>query len=49
MKTIEASAKAKEMGEDEARRTKDNVQKQIDEANKNLDSLYSQKEQEINN
>lgn len=49
MKSIESKSKAKEIGEDEARRLKDGAQKQVDEANKALDALYSQKEKEINN
>lgn len=47
MKTIEARNKAKEIGDDEARREKEQVQKQIDEANKKLEALYDRKEQEI--
>lgn len=47
MKSIESKIKAKEIGEDEARREKDKVQKQIDETNKKLESLYTEKEKEI--
>lgn len=47
MKTIDAQVKAKELGEDDARREKDKVQKQIDEANKKLESIYNEKEKEI--
>jgi len=47
MKSIDARVKAKETGEDEARRERDNVQKQIDEANKKLEILFVEKEKEI--
>jgi len=47
MKSIEAKVKAKEIGEDEARREKDKVQKQIDDTNKKLEVLYAEKEKEI--
>ena len=47
MKSIESKIKAKEIGEDEARREKDQVQKQIDEANRKLEALYNEKEKEI--
>ncbi len=47
MKGIESKVKAKELGEDEARREKDKAQKQIDETNKKLESLYVEKEKEI--
>lgn len=48
MKSIDAKLKAKEIGEDDARRSKDAIQKQIDEANKRLEGLYDEKEKEIN-
>lgn len=48
MKSIDARVKNKEVGDDDARRERDNVQKQIDEANKKLESLYDEKEKEIN-
>lgn len=48
MKSIDAATKAKEMGEDDARRKRETVQKQIDEANKKLETLYDDKEKEIN-
>lgn len=47
MKGIEAMSKNKEIGEDEARRTKEQIQKAVDEANKKLESLYNEKENEI--
>lgn len=48
MKSIDAKQKAKEIGEDVARRDRDTVQKQIDVANKKLEALYLEKEKEIN-
>lgn len=48
MKNIESRNKAKEIGDDEARREKEQVQKQIDEINRKLENLYEQKEKEIN-
>lgn len=48
MKNIEARNKAKEIGDDDARREKEQVQKQIDEINRKLENLYEQKEKEIN-
>lgn len=48
MKSIDAQLKAKEIGEDDARRKRDVVQKQIDEANRKLDVLYTEKEKEVN-
>lgn len=48
MKSIESRNKTKEIGDDEARREKEQVQKQIDEVNRKLESLYEQKEKEIN-
>ena len=48
MKSIDARVKNKEVGDDDARRERDNVQKQIDEANRKLESLYDEKEKEIN-
>ncbi len=47
MKEIDSRNKAKEIGDDEAHREKEKVQKQIDEMNKKLESLYDQKEKEI--
>jgi len=47
IKGIESQVKAKDLGEDEARREKDKAQKQIDETNKKLESLYNEKEKEI--
>lgn len=49
MKGLDAKVKSKEIGEDEAKRAKDIAQKQVDDANKNLEALYAQKEKEINN
>src|SRR3989338_6457681 len=46
MKSIDARVKNKEVGDDDARRERDNVQKQIDEANRKLESLYDEKEKE---
>lgn len=46
---IEKKEKAGEMGEDDARRAKDEVQKLIDEANKKLEALSDKKEQELQN
>lgn len=48
MKNIESRNKAKEIGDDDARREKEQVQKQIDDTNRKLESLYEQKEKEIN-
>ncbi len=48
MKNIESRNKAKEIGDDDARREKEQVQKQIDDINRKLESLYEQKEKEIN-
>ncbi len=48
MKNIESRNKAKEIGDDEARREKEQVQKQIDDINRKLEALYEQKEKEIN-
>ncbi len=48
MKGIEARNKAKEIGDDEARREKEKVQKQVDETNKKLETHHVQKESEIN-
>ncbi|OGG41956.1 ribosome recycling factor [Candidatus Kaiserbacteria bacterium RIFCSPHIGHO2_01_FULL_46_22] len=47
MKSIDSRIKAKETGEDEGRRERDNVQKHIDEANKKLETLFVEKEKEI--
>ncbi len=49
MKSIETQSKAKEIGDDEARRTKESSQKQIDTVNQKLEVLFDQKEKEINN
>jgi ribosome recycling factor len=38
-----------ELTEDEVKRTKDELQKIVDEANANLESLFSQKEKEVMN
>lgn len=48
MKSIDAKQKSKAIGEDEARRDRDTVQKQIDVSNKKLEALYLEKEKEIN-
>lgn len=48
MKGIDAKQKSKTIGEDEARRDRDGVQKQIDATNKKLEVLYLAKEKEIN-
>lgn len=48
MKNIESRNKAKEIGDDDARREKEQVQKQIDDINRKLEALYEQKEREIN-
>ena len=48
MKSIESQAKAKEIGDDEARRAKESSQKQIDAINQKLEALFDQKEKEIN-
>jgi ribosome recycling factor len=47
IKSIETAQKNGEMPEDDAKRNKDNVQKMVDETNKNLEELFKQKEQEI--
>lgn len=47
MKSLDAQVKAKELGEDDARREKDKAQKLIDEANQKLEALFAQKEKEI--
>lgn len=46
---IQKKEKNKEMGEDEKFRLKDEMQKMIDGANKNLDTLAEKKEKEIMN
>jgi ribosome recycling factor len=47
MKSFDNQVKQKEIGEDDARREKDKVQKSVDEANLKLEALYTQKEKEI--
>jgi ribosome recycling factor len=47
MKLLDNQVKQKEIGEDDARREKDKVQKSVDEANLKLETLYNQKEKEI--
>jgi len=47
IKGIETAQKNGELPEDDAKRAKDNVQKMVDEANKNLEEIFKQKEQEI--
>lgn len=47
IKDIEARNKAKDLGDDDARREKETVQKKIDEANQQLEALYDRKESEI--
>lgn len=49
MKSIESQSKAKEIGDDDARRAKESSQKQIDAVNQKLEALFDQKEKEINN
>lgn len=49
MKSIESQTKAKEIGDDDARRAKESSQKQIDAINQKLEALFDQKEKEINN
>ena len=48
MKSIDSKHKSKEIGDDDARKQRENVQKVIDEANKKLEALYVKKEAEIN-
>ncbi len=48
-KEIQDQEKAGEMGEDEKFRAKDEMQKMVDECNKNLDALFAKKETEISN
>lgn len=47
MKTIDTQSKNKEIGEDEAFREKDNVQKKVEETNNKLENAYQEKEKEI--
>lgn len=47
MKGIESQKKAKEIGDDDARRLKEQVQKFVDDANRDLEALYNKKEAEI--
>lgn len=49
MKDIDTRTKNKELGEDAAHKEKEVVQKEVDETNKKLETLYEQKEKEINN
>ncbi|PIR85398.1 ribosome recycling factor [Candidatus Kaiserbacteria bacterium CG10_big_fil_rev_8_21_14_0_10_45_20] len=47
IQTIDKKEKAGEMGEDEARGAKDEVQKLVDEANKALEEIANKKEKEL--
>jgi ribosome recycling factor len=47
IKSIETAQKNGEMPEDDAKRNKDNVQKIVDDANKNLEEIFKNKEQDI--
>lgn len=47
IKEIETAQKNGEMTEDDVKRNKDSVQKLVDDANKNLEEIFKQKEQEI--
>ncbi|MBP9763462.1 MAG: ribosome recycling factor [Candidatus Pacebacteria bacterium] len=47
IKEIETAQKAGELPEDDAKRDKETLQKLVDEANKNLESLFVKKEEEI--
>jgi len=47
MKNIDNRNKVKEIGDDEAHRERETAQKKIDDINKKLENLYSQKENEI--
>lgn len=47
MKNFDGKVKNKEMGEDDARREKEKVQKLVDDANSKLEALFNQKEKEI--
>ncbi len=47
MKNIDARSKSKEIGEDDAFREKDAVQKQVEEINNKLETMYQDKEKEI--
>lgn len=47
MKEIDAAEKAGDMSEDDKFRQKEQVQKQVEDANKKLDALYDAKEAEI--
>jgi ribosome recycling factor len=47
MKEIDTAQKNGELPEDDAKRDKDTLQKLVDEANKKLDEMINQKEQEI--
>lgn len=48
IKVIDAKQKAGEISEDDRFSAKEKIQTKIDEANKKLDTMYSQKEAEIN-
>ncbi len=47
IKKIETAQKAGEISEDDTKRNKESVQKFVDEANKKLDDLFKEKEQDI--
>lgn len=47
MKSLDSKVKNKEIGEDEVRREKEKVQKQVDETNQKLETLFEDKEKEI--
>lgn len=47
MKSLDNKVKNKEIGEDEARREREKVQKQVDETNQKLEALFEDKEKEI--
>ena len=48
MRTLEKEEKAGGLSEDEMRRAKDMVQKEVDDVNKSLEALYNKKEAELN-
>lgn len=47
MKELDRSFKAKEMGEDDMFSTKDKIQKHVEETNNKLESMFIQKEREL--
>jgi ribosome recycling factor len=47
LKSLDAREKQKEIGEDEKFRSKNDVQKHIDETNKKIEEMGSTKEKEI--